>query len=209
MAIPRAVSLASRMAAASRSTASASSRSSRIVRDRLWIGSTAGLHRLRVTTIANLTPRDGLSSDNVYPMLRDRQGAVWIGTHGCRPQSIRERARDALPHRARPAVEQRHILVRRSIRPALGRRPRTVSHGWRRPLPAVRRRRSPAVVRRHGHAGGPGREPVVRHGNRGLVRRQGDRFTTYTEAAEVWRAAGSWRCSRTVPARCGSGPRAG
>jgi len=48
----------------------------------LWIGASDGLRRLRAVSIAMRNTRDGLSSDNVYAVLRDRRGDAWVGTWG-------------------------------------------------------------------------------------------------------------------------------
>ena len=48
-----------------------------------WLGTTAtGLHRLREPTITVYTERDGLSLKNVYSILEDSTGAIWIGNGG-------------------------------------------------------------------------------------------------------------------------------
>ena len=47
----------------------------------VWLGtSSAGLRRVRDTSITTLTERDGLSVERVYSILANRKGAVWIGT---------------------------------------------------------------------------------------------------------------------------------
>jgi signal transduction histidine kinase/ligand-binding sensor domain-containing protein len=48
----------------------------------IWIGSTDGLRRLRTPSIAVRSVEHGLSSNNVYAMLRDRRGDIWVGTWG-------------------------------------------------------------------------------------------------------------------------------
>lgn len=48
----------------------------------VWLGSVVGLHRLRDLTISNLTVDDGLTSNNVYSLLRDSRDNIWVGTWG-------------------------------------------------------------------------------------------------------------------------------
>jgi signal transduction histidine kinase/ligand-binding sensor domain-containing protein len=48
----------------------------------VWAGTTEGLRRLRTTSIAVRSTADGLSSNNVYAILRQRSGDVWVGTWG-------------------------------------------------------------------------------------------------------------------------------
>jgi ligand-binding sensor domain-containing protein len=47
----------------------------------IWLGtSNYGLLRASKQVVRVYSKRDGLSSDNVYPVFEDRQGAVWIGS---------------------------------------------------------------------------------------------------------------------------------
>jgi signal transduction histidine kinase/ligand-binding sensor domain-containing protein len=48
----------------------------------IWVGAQSGLHRLRDPAISMITTRQGLSVDNVYSILRDRLGDVWVGSWG-------------------------------------------------------------------------------------------------------------------------------
>lgn len=48
-----------------------------------WIGTaTEGLHRLRRSAIQVVGPTEGLSIHNIYPVLRARSGAIWVGGIG-------------------------------------------------------------------------------------------------------------------------------
>lgn len=147
----------------------------------LWIGSTTGLFRLRVTTISNLTTRDGLSSDNVYPMLRDRRGAVWIGTLGGGLNRYADgrvshyRIEQGLPSNVVSSIyEDRSGRLWVATRAGLG----YLDRGrFRRFAPdeTVLAGAVMAMIEDRSGAHWFG-------GDRGLVRRQGERFTTYTEA---------------------------
>jgi ligand-binding sensor domain-containing protein len=48
----------------------------------LWFGSTSGLHRLREPVVSMISRENGLTWNNVYSILRDRRGDVWVGTWG-------------------------------------------------------------------------------------------------------------------------------
>ena len=48
----------------------------------VWVGALDGIYRLHTPAITTLTTDDGLSSNNVYSLLRDRSGVVWVGTWG-------------------------------------------------------------------------------------------------------------------------------
>jgi signal transduction histidine kinase/ligand-binding sensor domain-containing protein len=48
----------------------------------VWLGTSAGLLRVRDFSVTARTQRDGLSSNLVYSILQARNGAVWIGTWG-------------------------------------------------------------------------------------------------------------------------------
>lgn len=49
----------------------------------LWIGTLAsGLRRVRSQAVSMVTLDHGLSSNNVYTLMKDRQGNVWVGTLG-------------------------------------------------------------------------------------------------------------------------------
>jgi signal transduction histidine kinase/ligand-binding sensor domain-containing protein len=69
----------------------------------IWFGSIDGLRRLRTPSVSLRTVDDGLSSNNVYSLLRDRLGATWIGTWGDGLNRLRDgrsavyRVRDGLP----------------------------------------------------------------------------------------------------------------
>ena len=55
----------------------------RVFEDRegsIWLGTALGLHRIRDRVISTITMDDGLSWNNVYSILRDRQDDVWVGT---------------------------------------------------------------------------------------------------------------------------------
>ena len=48
----------------------------------LWIGTPRGLLRKKDGGLARLTPRDGLSHENITSILEDRDGSLWVGTAG-------------------------------------------------------------------------------------------------------------------------------
>ena len=48
----------------------------------IWLGTWAGLFRVRDFSVTHRTRRDGLSTNNVYSILQSRSGAIWIGTWG-------------------------------------------------------------------------------------------------------------------------------
>jgi signal transduction histidine kinase/ligand-binding sensor domain-containing protein len=154
----------------------------------LWIGSTGGLHRLRVTTITNLTTREGLSSDNVYAMLRDRRGDVWIGTMGA---GLNRSANGRVTHyrtgHGLPSDYVTSLFEDRSGRLWVGTR-NGLAHledGRFRPFVADGVPPSIAVMAMHEDRAGN----LWFGADRGLVRRQGDRVTTFTEAAGLARGA--------------------
>ncbi len=45
----------------------------------VWVGTEKGLHHFYLQTVEVYSKKDGLESDNVYPILEDRQGAIWFG----------------------------------------------------------------------------------------------------------------------------------
>jgi ligand-binding sensor domain-containing protein/signal transduction histidine kinase len=47
-----------------------------------WLGTSAGLHRVRDFSFTTYSQRHGLSANWVYSILQDRHGTVWIGTWG-------------------------------------------------------------------------------------------------------------------------------
>ncbi|MGH9822907.1 MAG: ligand-binding sensor domain-containing protein, partial [Blastocatellia bacterium] len=52
----------------------------------MWLGTNLdGLLRANKQVVTVYSKQDGLSSDNVYPVYQDRQGAVWIGNWQGRP----------------------------------------------------------------------------------------------------------------------------
>ena len=146
----------------------------------LWIGSTTGLHRLRVTTISNLTRRDGLSSDNVYSLLRDRHGAVWIGTQSA---GLNRYDNGRVSHygvaQGLPSNDVTSLYEDRSGRLWVATRGGLswLDRGRFRRFTAKEAALSGAVLAILEDSSG-----ALWFGtDRGLVRRQGDRFTTYTE----------------------------
>lgn len=48
--------------------------------DTLWVATDKGINRLRTQVITSYSKRDGLAADEVYPILRSRDGGVVIGT---------------------------------------------------------------------------------------------------------------------------------
>ncbi len=48
----------------------------------LWFSTLGGLVRWRDGNLTTFTRRDGLSQDRVFPLCRDRNGNLWIGTEG-------------------------------------------------------------------------------------------------------------------------------
>lgn len=46
----------------------------------IWLGTEAGVRRLKGQTTTRITTREGLTHDRVTCMLEDRAGAIWIGT---------------------------------------------------------------------------------------------------------------------------------
>jgi signal transduction histidine kinase/ligand-binding sensor domain-containing protein len=152
----------------------------------LWIGSTGGLHRLRVTTITNLTTREGLSSDNVYPMLRGRGGDIWIGTMGA---GLNRLANGRVTHyrtgHGLPSDIVSALFEDRSGRLWVGTRNGLAyfEDGRFRPFVAAGVPPSLAVMAIHEDRAGN----LWFGTDRGLFRRRGDRVTTSSEAAGLAR----------------------
>ena len=48
----------------------------------MWLGTAAGLYRMRRVTVALHTEREGLSSNFAYSILQARNESIWIGTWG-------------------------------------------------------------------------------------------------------------------------------
>jgi signal transduction histidine kinase/ligand-binding sensor domain-containing protein len=147
----------------------------------LWIGSITGLHRLRLTTISNLTTHEGLSSDNVYPLLRDRRGAVWIGTLGAGLDRYvdgrvsHHGVTHGLPSNIVTSLyEDRSGTLWVGTRGGVAR----LDRGRFQPFAATEMALTGSVMAMLEDRTGA----LWFGGDRGLVRRQGDRFTTYTEA---------------------------
>ncbi|MBI4752165.1 MAG: hypothetical protein HY774_27065 [Acidobacteria bacterium] len=45
----------------------------------VWVGTEKGLHHFYLQSVEIYSKKDGLESDNVYPILEDRNGAIWFG----------------------------------------------------------------------------------------------------------------------------------
>ena len=148
----------------------------------LWIGSTGGLHRLRVMTISTLTTREGLSSDNVYSIFRDRRGDIWIGTLGAglnryaRGRRVRHyRADDGLPSNYVTSIyEDLSGTLWVGTRGGVA----YLDRGRFRPLDTTGGPLSVSVMAMHEDRAGS----LWFGTDGGLVRRQNGRLTRYTEA---------------------------
>lgn len=47
----------------------------------LWLGTEdRGLYHLQRQSVRTLTQEQGLASSNVYPILEDHEGAIWVGS---------------------------------------------------------------------------------------------------------------------------------
>ncbi len=47
-----------------------------------WIGTTAGLNRIKNNKAEILTTAEGLTSESIYSIMQDKEGSLWLGTAG-------------------------------------------------------------------------------------------------------------------------------
>ena len=146
-----------------------------------WIGTVAhGLQRLRADLFTVHSTRDGLSGDQVYPILQDRAGAIWIGTEdGKLNKFVDQRVITYDRANGLPSTRVTCIFEDRAGRLWVG-----TEYG-------LAYLQGDRFIRYTAHAGLAGAVAAM-HEDRigvlwmgtstGLVKRDGDRFTRYTTA---------------------------